>query len=267
MRFRPCLAGCAALLAATLSANAQSAGALINIAPRKGQVRTAVLTSSPDTSSTGTSGYVARNPYVGAQTGFTLGGGGFASNLVAGGSIIYVVINDSSKSARFSLPVRGNFSGLNVGSKSDADQKKISDLVSSATGLRIAVEPEVRFNSWKYFRPAVFGSAGWKLSAVKDSGDTTHYLPLGRVGGGVELGIGPASSDRLPIVIDLSAVYSSFANREYKAVGANLERSTLRYEIVVVVPVASSVGFMTEAVVGNSLPVWRMGFVFIATNN
>lgn len=212
-----------------------------------------------------------RNPYVGAQLGYSFNNtGDFASNLVASGSVLYTVIAadpKSSSSTKFFLPIRANFSALNA-VDSASRSKQVQQLLSSAQGLRVGVEPYLTLSDWgPFIHPVLFGSAGWKINAVKDKSDTTRYVTLGRLSGGLELGIGPSDGSKLPITLDLAPVYSIFADRTYRSVfGANFPKSVWSTEVTIVLPVAANMGVLSEAISGqHTLPVWRVGLVLMAT--
>lgn len=214
---------------------------------------------------------IARNPYVGAQAGYVFGGGDFASNLVANGSVVYQVLQtahttSSGKTVSFLLPVRGNVSAL-VGAKDATDRnKKIQDLVSGAQGMRVSVEPYLALPNAGYLQTGFFGTAGWKLNAVKDAKDSTHYLALGRFSVGFEASLGPPDGSKNPIVIDLAPVYSTFASRDYLGIDG-LQKSVWSGELSVIVPFGTSVGLLTEAVVAQrALPVWRTGVILTAAS-
>lgn len=213
----------------------------------------------------------ARNPYVGAQVGYVFGDGTFASNLVANGSVVYNVLEvtgakGSGRGIGFFLPVRGNVSSLVAASDDDGRSKAAQQLISSAQGMRVAVEPYLSLPGTRFLRPALFAAVGWKLNAVKDANDTTRYLSLGRFSGGGEIAIGPADGSKNPIVISLSPVYSVFSTRDYQKV-QGLTRSITSGELTVVVPLGTSVGLLTEAVVArNALPSWRTGVILTAAS-
>jgi hypothetical protein len=213
----------------------------------------------------------SRNPYVGAQAGYVFGGGDFASNLIANGSVVYQVLQASGKTSKgrdwsFFLPIRGNVSSLVASKDSAARNKQIQSLVSGAQGIRVAIEPYLTLPSVGFLSSALFASAGWKLNAVKDSADTTHYLALGRFAVGLESIIGPKDGSKNPILIDLSPVYSTFAGRDYRAV-KGLEKAIWSGEMTIIVPIGASTGLLTEAIVSQrSFPVWRTGIILTAAS-
>jgi hypothetical protein len=213
-----------------------------------------------------------RNPYVGAQVGYLFGGGSFASNVIANGAVAYTVIDDStqvgaSKGWRaFVLPVRGNFTSLSPQAKADETKKKLDELASSASGIRVSIDPELWMPPWsKYVRAGLVGSAGWKLNAVKDTADTTHHIAQGRLSGGGQLSIGPRDGSRLPVILTASYVYTAYADRTYLTVVPGAEKKRKAGEFTIVIPVATSTGLLTELIAEKKqLPAWRMGFVYAA---
>jgi hypothetical protein len=212
-----------------------------------------------------------RNPYVGAQVGYRFGDGGdFANNLIAAGSLMYDVIQpmqDSKKSFEFALPVRGNIGPL-IAQEEDSREEKLNEIVTSTQGIRIGIEPYLRLGTAKYLHPVLFGSAGWKLNAAKDSASNeTNYLALGRFSLGFELGIGDSGDGRLPMTISVSPVYSVFANDPPLNVVPTGKKSVASYEFTAVVPIATSAALLTEAIaVRDAKPVWRIGLVFVGKN-
>jgi len=212
----------------------------------------------------------ARNPYVGAQAGYVFGGGDFASNVIANGSMLYQVLQASTishgKKLSFFLPVRGNVSSLVAAKDSAGRAKAAQSIVSGAQGLRVAVEPYLALPSVGFLTTGLFASAGWKMNTVKDKNDTTRYLALGRLALGLEAVLGPQDGSKSPIVVDVSPVYSAFAGRDFQSV-SGLQKSVWSGEFTVVIPVAASMGFLTEAVVAQrALPVWRLGLIMSATS-
>lgn len=214
-----------------------------------------------------------RSPYVGAQVGYAFGStGNFASNLVAAGSVLYTVVGADTKSTsrfKFFLPVRGNIAAL--ASSSDTAQKnKIQQLLTSTDGLRIGVEPYVTLGSiGPYMQATLVTSAGWKLNAIKDKNDTTRYLALGRLSAGFEIGVGASDGSKLPITIDANAVYSSFTDASYKPVlGSDYPKSSWSGEYTIVIPVASDMAVLTEAISAQrTTPIWRIGLILVASSS
>lgn len=210
-----------------------------------------------------------RNPYVGAQFGYSLNGsGGPSGNLIAAGSVMYSVIAPDAKNAakdRFFLPIRGNLAGLT--SDSTASSKKVQQLLSSVQGIRIAAEPYLLIGGDdSYFHPALFGSAGWKINSGKDKTDTTRYMTAGQASFGGELGLGPSDGSKLPVTIDLAYMFTAFADRNYRAVlGSDFPKSVHSGVLTMVLPVMSNTGVLSELTFGQrTLPSWRIGAVFIA---
>ena len=264
-------------------AQAQSAMAQMRLAaPRSTAAPASASTADPGfvglttfsasaTGDTAAAPQSSHNPYVGAQAGYVFGGGEFASNLVANGSVVYDVLHTprspgDDTTSHFSLSIRGNVSSL-VAAKDGADRdKQAQSLISGAQGIRISVEPFLALPSVGFLKPGMFASAGWKLNAVKDATDSTRYLALGRFALGIEGVFGPKDESRSPIVIDISPVYSTFAGRDYRSI-AGLEKSIWSGELTVVLPVGASTGFLTEAIIAqHALPVWRTGLVLSAAS-
>jgi hypothetical protein len=220
----------------------------------------------------------SRNPYVGAQIGYAFGDGEFASNLVTSGSFLYEIdVGQSDAGAPvYGFPIRGNIgpilaAGLDntEDAAKEAREKAIQDLVVSAQGIRIAMEPwrQIYGGDDKFFRSTIFASLGWKLNAVKDPTDTTRYLAAGRVSGGIDLGVGRTKDGRLPILVTLSPVYSVFANQDYKKI-EGLKKQYASGELTIVVPVASNVALLTEGIVASGRsPIWRIGLLTVAASD
>ena len=212
------------------------------------------------------------NPYVGAQAAYVFGGGRFASNLVANGSVAYKVLSksivDSAKHERFRffVPVRGNMASLIAAKDDTSREKKAQSLISEAQGLRVSVEPTLDLPPLEFLRSSIVTSVGWKLNAVKADDDSTVYLALGRLSAGLSFAIGPTAkgTTTMPIVVELVPTFSSFATRDYQRV-TGLEKSFWSGDLTVIVPVGSGMGFLTEATVAQrALPTWRTGLVLTA---
>jgi hypothetical protein len=267
-----------ALTTITTAAFSQSPAALRNTPKRPESVGTGNQTRSLSNTEQEQVA-AARNPYVTAQVGYMFGDGTFASNMITAGGFLYdidVGQNDDGRTTKFGLPVRGNLApilaaGLDKTGDTEkaARDKAIQDLLVSAQGIRVALEPWVQIAGAKddsKFRSTLYASAGWKLNAVKDPTDTTRYLPAGRMAAGLDFGVGRTKDGRLPLLITLSPVYSVYATGDYKKV-PGLKKAYASGELTIVVPVASNAALMTETIVaaGRS-PVWHVGLLTVAAS-
>jgi hypothetical protein len=278
---KPLLVGLASVLALApaIELDAQSAVGNVNVAARRHQdvqraVRLNMVQKQTDSAKAARAEAdkpptaARRHPYVGAQVGYAFGDGDFASNAVASGTLMYSVIaseENDAKKYRFFLPVVGNFGSL-AAVLSEDDKDKLGKLASTSGGLRIALEPYYLLpEPSPGIHPAIFASAGWVLRTAKDTGDTTRYLPQGRLVAGLSIGLGPKNGAAHPIVLELAGVHSAYANREFKKVlGPNAKSTQGSFLATLIVPVAQNTGFLTEVVsLRDSRPVWRMGFIFV----
>ena len=251
------------LMLGTAAANSQSVTAVRNV-PRSTTVQRQ-----------GGATAVNRNPYVGAQIGYAFGNGEFASNLVTAGTFLYELdIGQNDTTPTFGFPVRGNIgpiltAGLDKtdDAAKEARDKAIQDLVISAQGIRVGIEPWWRIagnDDKAIFQATLFASAGWKLNAVKDANDTTRYLAAGRVSGGIDFGLGRRNGGRLPIIITMAPVYSVFANDDFKKI-EGLRKQYASGELTIVIPVAANAALLTEGIVASRRsPVWRIGLMAVA---
>lgn len=210
-----------------------------------------------------------RNPYIGAQFGYSLNGSSKPeSNIIGAGTVMYSVIGsatDDTSHLRFYLPIRGNLAGLS--SDSASRSKQLDKLLSSVQGIRVAAEPYLTFPPLgRYVHPVAFASAGWKVNSLKDKLDTSRVITAGRLSLGGELGLGPGDGGKLPVVVDLALVWTAFADGTYrKVLGDDFPASLRSGEFTVVMPIAANTGVLSEAVVGDrAKPVWRLGVILMA---
>jgi hypothetical protein len=221
----------------------------------------------------GASGLPSNNAWVkaGAQLGYKIAGrGDFKDDFLVSARTELQTLN-VGQPATVKIPLIGNLSGLSSDLSPDAIKDKTKELLNSAQGIHLSLQPYYAPTVTGRFKPTLYGTAGWKVNAAKQFTDTSKvvYLNQGRFSAGVAVEAfivedPTGKPEARPITFSLEPVYTVISGNDYRAAFGKEKPENLRsLELTAVIPIAGF-GLLAQTIMSKGVgPISRIGILYV----